>query len=82
MRRENTMQGEGYISQVWIIAQSVFARRSRNPQDLAVKCKSDVETLATGATHIDTFIVDVPTSRHHVLAMATNGRLSGGPRAG
>ncbi len=36
-----------------------------------MKCKSEVETLTTRATHIDTFIVDVPTIRPHVLAMAT-----------
>ncbi len=36
-----------------------------------MKCKSEVETLTTRATHIDTFIVDVPKIRPHVLAMAT-----------
>ena len=36
-----------------------------------MKCKFEVETLTTRATHIDTFIVDVPTIRPHVLAMAT-----------
>jgi muconate cycloisomerase len=36
-----------------------------------VKCKFEVEPLTIKATHFDTFIVDVPTIRPHVLAMAT-----------
>lgn len=36
-----------------------------------MKSKFEVEPLTTRVTHFDTFIVDVPTIRPHVLAMAT-----------